>query len=66
MLVQLLEINRRVHKQNNVPKEFPLFVRNGFNIKVIADDYQTAASGLMFKVSIRGALVAWTAALNLM
>jgi len=46
---QLLEINRRVHKQNNVPPEFPLFVRNGFNIKVVADGYATAPSGLIYK-----------------
>ena len=50
--MQLMEINRRVHKQNNVPKEFPLFVRNGFSIKVIADDYEVASSGLMFKASL--------------
>lgn len=49
--VQLMEINRRVHKQNNVPKEFPLFVRNGYRIKVVADDYEVAPSGLMFKAS---------------
>ena len=48
--LQLLEINRRVHKQNNVPPEFPLFVRNGFNIKVVADGYETAPSGLIYKV----------------
>ena len=47
-----MEINRRVHKQNNVPKEFPLFVRNGYSIKVVADDYQLAPSGLMFKASL--------------
>jgi len=39
-----------VHKQNNVPPEFPLFVRNGFNIKVVADGYATAPSGLIYKV----------------
>jgi hypothetical protein len=50
-LSQLLEINRRVQKQNNVPKEFPLFVRNGFNIKVVADGYETAPSGLIYKVT---------------
>lgn len=48
--LQLLEINRRVHKQNNVPKEFPLFVRNGYKIKVVADGYEVAPSGLMYKV----------------
>ena len=50
--VQLMEINRRVHKQNNVPKEFPLFVRNGYSIKVVADGYDVAPSGLMFKARL--------------
>lgn len=50
-LSQLLEINRRVQKQNNVPREFPLFVRNGFNIKIVADGYETAPSGLIYKVT---------------
>lgn len=49
-LLQLMEINRRVHKQNNVPREFPLFVRNGFSIKIIADGYEIAPSGLIYKV----------------
>ena len=48
-----MEINRRVHKQNNVPKEFPLFVRNGYSIKVVADGYEVAPSGLMFKAGLR-------------
>ena len=41
-----------MQRQNNVPKEFPLFVRNGFNIKVVADGYTMAPNGLIYKVRV--------------
>ena len=51
-MLQLLDINKRVQKQNNVPREFPNFVRNGFDIKVVADSYSAAPNGLIYKVTI--------------
>jgi hypothetical protein len=44
-LPQVLALNRRVQAQNRAPAEFPAFVRQGFDILVIADDYQETADG---------------------
>lgn len=42
---QLLTLNRRIQAQNRVPVDFPGFVREGFNVKVLGDGYVTAPSG---------------------
>ncbi|KAK9834273.1 hypothetical protein WJX81_002415 [Elliptochloris bilobata] len=46
---QVLETNRRVQAQNNSPADFPGFVRQGYDIKVLADGYQVDNKGLIFK-----------------
>ena len=33
--VQILEYNQRIQRQNGVPRDFPVFVREGFSVKVI-------------------------------
>ncbi|KAK0583196.1 hypothetical protein LWI29_034455 [Acer saccharum] len=47
---RLLEQNRRIQKDNNAPEDFPNFVREGFQVKVVAsDNYITRDSGLIFR-----------------
>ncbi len=48
--LQVLEINRGVQAQNGSPADFPSFVRQGFDIKVLADDYELDPKGLIYKV----------------
>ena len=48
--MQVLETNRRVQAQNNSPLDFPAFVRQGYDIKVLADGYRVDDKGLIFKV----------------
>ncbi|CAM6107299.1 unnamed protein product [Calypogeia fissa] len=46
---RLLEQNRRMQKMNNAPTEFPGFVREGFQVKVITSDkYVTSKTGLIY------------------
>ncbi len=47
---QALENNRRIQAQNNVPAGFPAFVRQGYDIKVMADGYDVDEKGLIYKV----------------
>ncbi|BDA41338.1 probable FK506-binding protein at C-terminar half [Coccomyxa sp. Obi] len=44
-----LENNRRIQTQNNVPPDFPSFVRQGYDIKILADDYVVDDKGLIYK-----------------
>lgn len=47
---RLLEQNRRIQRENNAPEDFPNFVREGFQVKVVAsDNYITRDSGLIYK-----------------
>eukprot|EP00884_Botryococcus_braunii_P020322 jgi/Botrbrau1/6974/Bobra.0165s0010.2 len=46
---QVLEINLRVQRQNGAPPDFPVFVRQGFDIKVLADGYTEDSQGLIYK-----------------
>ncbi|CAN1272211.1 Peptidyl-prolyl cis-trans isomerase FKBP20-2, chloroplastic [Linum perenne] len=47
---RLLEQNKRVQRENNAPEEFPNFVREGFEVKVVASDkYVKTESGLIYK-----------------
>jgi FKBP-type peptidyl-prolyl cis-trans isomerase len=51
---QVLALNRRVQAQNRAPKEFPAFVRQGFDIKIIADGFSADESGLVYRDYDRG------------
>ncbi|KAL3613695.1 hypothetical protein CASFOL_041769 [Castilleja foliolosa] len=45
---RLLEQNKRIQRENNVPDEFPNFVREGFTVKVVtSDNFVTRDSGLV-------------------
>ncbi|CAK0783627.1 hypothetical protein CVIRNUC_006826 [Coccomyxa viridis] len=44
-----LENNRRIQQQNNVPSDFPSFVRQGYDIKIMADGYDIDEKGLIYK-----------------
>ncbi|KAF7825127.1 peptidyl-prolyl cis-trans isomerase FKBP20-2, chloroplastic isoform X1 [Senna tora] len=47
---RLLEQNKRIQRENNAPDEFPNFVREGFEVKVVApDSYIKRDSGLIYK-----------------
>lgn len=47
---RLLEQNKRVQRENNAPDDFPSFVREGFEVKVVAsDNYVKRDSGLIFR-----------------
>jgi hypothetical protein len=42
---QVLTLNKRIQKQNNAPLDFPSFVREGFDIKVLGEGYQVDDTG---------------------
>ncbi|KAL4567213.1 hypothetical protein LXL04_022789 [Taraxacum kok-saghyz] len=47
---RLLEQNKRVQRENNAPDDFPSFVREGFEVKVVASDkYVKCDSGLIYR-----------------
>jgi FKBP-type peptidyl-prolyl cis-trans isomerase len=46
---QILALNKRVQAQNRAPRDFPAFVREGFDVKVLGDGYQTTSDGLIYK-----------------
>ncbi|KAH9603051.1 hypothetical protein KSS87_006286 [Heliosperma pusillum] len=47
---RLLEQNKRIQRENQVPEEFPNFVREGFEVKVVApENYIKRESGLIYK-----------------
>lgn len=46
---RLLEQNRKIQEANNAPEEFPSFVREGFEVKVVASDrYVKRDNGLIY------------------
>eukprot|EP00262_Sarcandra_glabra_P003310 TRINITY_DN1396_c0_g1_i2.p1 TRINITY_DN1396_c0_g1~~TRINITY_DN1396_c0_g1_i2.p1 ORF type:complete len:262 (+),score=31.24 TRINITY_DN1396_c0_g1_i2:99-884(+) len=46
---RLLEQNRRMQEANNAPENFPNFVREGFDVKVVtSDNYVKSNSGLIY------------------
>lgn len=49
---QSLENNKRIQKQNNAPLDFPAFLRQGYDIKIMADGYERDDKGLIYKVAI--------------
>ncbi|XP_044481318.1 peptidyl-prolyl cis-trans isomerase FKBP20-2, chloroplastic-like [Mangifera indica] len=47
---RLLEQNKRRQRENNAPEDFPNFVREGFEVKVVAsENYIKRDSGLIYK-----------------
>ncbi|XP_010052984.3 peptidyl-prolyl cis-trans isomerase FKBP20-2, chloroplastic [Eucalyptus grandis] len=47
---RLLELNKRIQKENNAPEEFPSFIREGFEVKVVtSDNYVKRDSGLIYR-----------------
>ncbi|KAK4344869.1 hypothetical protein RND71_035045 [Anisodus tanguticus] len=45
---RLLEQNKRIQRENNAPEEFPSFIREGFEVKVVmSDNYVKRDSGLI-------------------
>eukprot|EP00258_Populus_trichocarpa_P024499 XP_024440518.1 peptidyl-prolyl cis-trans isomerase FKBP20-2, chloroplastic isoform X1 [Populus trichocarpa] len=47
---RLLEQNKRIQKENNVPEDFPSFIREGFEVKVVApENYIKRDSGLIYR-----------------
>ncbi|KAE8720745.1 Peptidyl-prolyl cis-trans isomerase FKBP20-2 [Hibiscus syriacus] len=47
---RLLEQNRRRQKENNAPEDFPNFIREGFEVKVVtSEDYKKSDSGLKYR-----------------
>ncbi|KAG6546656.1 hypothetical protein Mapa_011845 [Marchantia paleacea] len=46
---RLLQQNRRMQKLNGAPNEFPGFIREGFDVKVVTNDqYVTTKTGLIY------------------
>ncbi|CAL9076135.1 unnamed protein product [Musa textilis] len=46
---RLLEQNRKIQEANNAPEDFPNFIREGFQVKVVtSDDYVRCDSGLIY------------------
>ncbi|KAL5719271.1 hypothetical protein ACHQM5_012074 [Ranunculus cassubicifolius] len=46
---RLLEQNRRIQEANNVPQDFPNFIREGFEVKVVTSDaFVKCDSGLIY------------------
>ncbi|GBF95621.1 hypothetical protein Rsub_08603 [Raphidocelis subcapitata] len=46
---QVLALNRRVQAQNRAPEDFPGFVRQGFDILIVADGYGETPNGLLYR-----------------
>jgi FKBP-type peptidyl-prolyl cis-trans isomerase len=52
---QLLEYNRRTQRQNNAPLEFPSFVREGYDMTILASEgYQVSPEGVIYKDFVVG------------
>jgi FKBP-type peptidyl-prolyl cis-trans isomerase len=47
---QVLEYNKRTQRQNSAPPDFPLFVREGFDMTVLTPEgYQVSPEGIIYK-----------------
>ncbi|KAJ7546804.1 hypothetical protein O6H91_08G055300 [Diphasiastrum complanatum] len=52
---RILEQNKRMQKLNNAPPDFPSFVREGFDVKVVANEkYLTTDTGLIYLDIVEG------------
>jgi FKBP-type peptidyl-prolyl cis-trans isomerase len=50
-----IENNQKIKQYNNAPDEFPTFVREGYDVRVItADGFVTQANGLVYKDFVTG------------
>jgi hypothetical protein len=47
---QVLEYNLRIQRQNNAPAGFPSFIRDKFDIAIVADGYQQSPEGMILRV----------------
>ncbi|KAJ8748790.1 hypothetical protein K2173_011346 [Erythroxylum novogranatense] len=47
---RLLEQNKRIQKENNAPQDFPNFIREGFEVRVVtSENYVKRDSGLIYR-----------------
>ncbi|KAF3335516.1 peptidyl-prolyl cis-trans isomerase FKBP20-2 [Carex littledalei] len=47
---RLLEQNRKMQQANNAPEDFPSFIREGFEVKVVTpENYTKSNSGLIYR-----------------
>lgn len=52
---RILEQNQRIQALNNAPSDFPGFVREGYNVKLVTTDrYKTCESGLIYLDILEG------------
>ena len=51
---QVYDNNVRVQIGNNAPPKFPTFVREGYDMTIVADEYQQAPSGLFYVDDVVG------------
>ncbi|GAB4823423.1 hypothetical protein N2152v2_010469 [Parachlorella kessleri] len=51
---QVLQNNLRTQRQNNAPLDFPNFVREGYDMTIVADGYQVSPEGLIYKDFVEG------------
>ncbi|KAK8464679.1 hypothetical protein PHAVU_010G052000 [Phaseolus vulgaris] len=52
---RLLQQNRRIQKENNAPEEFPNFIREGFQVKIVSsENYVKSDSGLIYRDFVVG------------
>ena len=53
---KLLEYNRRIHEVNGAPLDFPSFIREGYNVRVLTEGgYADLGEGLLVKDYFVGA-----------
>lgn len=45
----MLLLNQRIQSQNRAPNDFPQFIREGFDVKVIAPGFKTSPDGIIYK-----------------
>lgn len=51
---QVLEYNLRSQRQNAAPPDFPSFVRQGYDMTILADGYQISPEGLIYRDFVEG------------
>lgn len=52
---QVLEYNRRTQRQNNAPPDFPSFIREGYDMTILASEgYQVSPEGVIYKDFVVG------------
>ncbi|XP_052724387.1 uncharacterized protein LOC108347486 isoform X3 [Vigna angularis] len=52
---RLLKQNQRIQKENNAPEDFPNFIREGFEVKIVSsENYVKSNSGLIYRDFVVG------------